>query len=468
MENSANKRIVALDLLRGLAILGMVLSGLIPDTLPRWMYHAQVPPPDRVFDPNLPGITWVDLVFPFFLFAMGVAIPIAMQGLVRGSAKTSDVVKRVGSRALNLAAFAILSQHFRLGELGKASWGTALWALLGFGLMLGAFSRIGGPAWIKRSCALGCLVMLMVYRYPNGNVGFEQGRIDIILMVLANVAFSGALIWWLTREKPWHRGVAMALVYALFLTRGSGGIGAFAWNFDPVTYLKPALDSWYRLVPDIYNMEFHKYLLIVLPGTVVGDMLMGRPPMRWTTGTAQLAFLLGIIASAVACAGLLTREIWWTALGLAICVGGMWSLTAVEPESRESGIIRLSALLVLIGMIAEPLGGGIKKDPSDLSYWLLTAGLAGLMLVALIAAVARLGLERRSRVIADCGANPMMAYALVANFIPSFNFITQYGAYAGTWFKSPWLLALMDGGIKTALVAWLAAWATRKGWLLRA
>ena len=54
------KRAYALDALRGLAILGMLLSGQLPFgefSLPSWMYHAQVPPPDHVWNGNLPGIT---------------------------------------------------------------------------------------------------------------------------------------------------------------------------------------------------------------------------------------------------------------------------------------------------------------------------------------------------------------------------------------------------------------------------
>ena len=65
-----------LDALRGFAILAMVLSSSIAfGILPAWMYHAQVPPPYHVYKPEIPGITWVDLVFPFFLFSIGAAIP---------------------------------------------------------------------------------------------------------------------------------------------------------------------------------------------------------------------------------------------------------------------------------------------------------------------------------------------------------------------------------------------------------
>lgn len=83
------ERALAVDLLRGLAIVGMVLSGYIsrnPD-LPAWLFHAQLPPPSFAFDPSVPGITWVDLVFPFFLFSMGAAFPFSIgRRLDRGAA----------------------------------------------------------------------------------------------------------------------------------------------------------------------------------------------------------------------------------------------------------------------------------------------------------------------------------------------------------------------------------------------
>lgn len=67
------KRAISLDVFRGYAIVTMVLSGTIASgVLPGWMYHAQMGPRSNyTFDPQLYGITWVDLVFPFFLFGHG-------------------------------------------------------------------------------------------------------------------------------------------------------------------------------------------------------------------------------------------------------------------------------------------------------------------------------------------------------------------------------------------------------------
>lgn len=84
-----NERSYALDAFRGYAILTMVLSGCVVfGILPAWMYHAQTPPPSNLFNPDIPGITWVDLVFPFFLFAMGAAFPFSInKRLERGEKK---------------------------------------------------------------------------------------------------------------------------------------------------------------------------------------------------------------------------------------------------------------------------------------------------------------------------------------------------------------------------------------------
>ena len=51
-----NNRALALDALRGYAIITMVLSAtIVTHVLPGWMSHAQTPPPDHVFNPLLPN-----------------------------------------------------------------------------------------------------------------------------------------------------------------------------------------------------------------------------------------------------------------------------------------------------------------------------------------------------------------------------------------------------------------------------
>ena len=108
-------RALALDALRGLAILAMLLSGQLPfnqNALPSWMYHAQEPPPTFESIGTLPGISWVDLVFPLFLFAMGAAFPLALSRRMENKTPTWKLLAFVLERGFLLGFFVDLMDGF--------------------------------------------------------------------------------------------------------------------------------------------------------------------------------------------------------------------------------------------------------------------------------------------------------------------------------------------------------------------
>lgn len=141
------KRAYTVDLLRGLAIVGMVLSGQIlwHAELPAWLFHAQVPPPSFRFDPSVPGITWVDLVFPFFLFSMGAAFPLALRRrLEQRGESVALILTVVARRWALLALFAIALANLRSGVTGTLpGWGSSLLQLAGWGCFCALFMRFG-------------------------------------------------------------------------------------------------------------------------------------------------------------------------------------------------------------------------------------------------------------------------------------------------------------------------------------
>jgi predicted acyltransferase len=103
-------RIATIDMLRGIAIVGMILCANIGfnSGLPAWMFHAQTPPPTYAFNPDVPGITWVDLVFPFFLFSMGAAFPLAMRKRLESGMSRWKVTGSLLKRWFILSAFGLI------------------------------------------------------------------------------------------------------------------------------------------------------------------------------------------------------------------------------------------------------------------------------------------------------------------------------------------------------------------------
>ncbi len=68
---AAGGRIVSVDVLRGLTILLMIFVNDLGPHAPSWMHHIKPSSAD--------GMTLADVVFPAFLFIVGVSIPLAFE-----------------------------------------------------------------------------------------------------------------------------------------------------------------------------------------------------------------------------------------------------------------------------------------------------------------------------------------------------------------------------------------------------
>lgn len=292
-------RFEALDALRGLAILMMVFSANIPfeGALPGWMYHAQVPPPLHQFQPDLPGITWVDLVFPFFLFCMGAAIPFSFGGKIekgyRGRLMGRDLLIRFGG----LALFAIVSQHARPWVMNVdegAQWPLALLAMIGMVLLFASPSS----GWWSRHRQLmriiGLLILIALFGALHyfDRVTFRLQRFDIIIMVLANNALAGALLYLLHRKYKQTLWISFALLCAFFLSgrAGDNWIAAL-YHYSPL----PWLLSW----------NYLKYLLVtaglalfaLFAFTILIDLLKCGRGLFLLSGSGKNAMLAYIAGS---------------------------------------------------------------------------------------------------------------------------------------------------------------------------
>lgn len=266
-NNNQKPRAHALDALRGYAIITMVLSAMEAfSVLPRWMYHAQVPPPDHVFDPTIYGITWVDIIFPFFLFSMGAAIPLS---LGRQHAKGESIMKltwKTVQRWVKLTFFAIFIIHafpFMLGyeqEWMRYAMPIFFFILLCLMFMSNPFGlspyKARAITWSAYLVAVG-FMLLQPYA---GGAPFRLTDSDCIMLILANVSLTGSIIYLLTIGHPLRRLALLPFLVALFMA-------AHTANSWPAQLIHT---SW---LPWLYLPAYQEYLLIIIPGTVAGEWI---------------------------------------------------------------------------------------------------------------------------------------------------------------------------------------------------
>ena len=408
------KRVAAIDLLRALAIIGMVASGQMfwNTELPAFMFHAQVPPPTFVFNPDVAGITWVDLVFPFFLFSMGASMPLALRRREQKGEGVREVAVSALHRFVWLASFAIVLGNTRMGVLSATKpWVASLVTLGVWALFFAMFVRVPNLDRRKNAilnwCGFALLVgVTMIYK-PLFGVEVSLYRSDVIILILASMALFGTLLWWATRNSTLVRVAIIGGVALLKMASSVDGSWCqWLWQQTPAVWL--------------FRFEFLKYLCLVLSGTMAGDVIYralktGVTSERasdrrsgWLTATL-VVLLVAIIV--VTMWGLFVREVATTvAVTLALCavVGVVLANLRTTEQPLLKALFALGVVLFIIGLVAEPMEGGIKKDHATVSYFFVTGGLASFVLTAALALEIRFGV--RLRALEACGANPMFAY----------------------------------------------------------
>jgi predicted acyltransferase len=119
MENDANRRtrLVSVDVFRGMTIMAMILVNNPGDiqTTYRPLKHAE-----------WHGWTPTDLVFPFFLFIVGVAIVLALKGRFDAGTPRAPLVVKVVKRSVILFGLGLFLTGFPFGLFGPRGFGEFL------------------------------------------------------------------------------------------------------------------------------------------------------------------------------------------------------------------------------------------------------------------------------------------------------------------------------------------------------
>jgi len=445
VPGNTTNRWLALDVLRGLSIFGMVFSAIIPHkVLPAWMYHIQNPPPDHVLNMTVPGISWVDWVFPIFIFCMGVAIPLAgNKRSERGGRFFSHLVVRF----LLLWAFAylvtLIGPSGLKGVLDLSLFGVSVRGydaqaliLLGFFAMFACYWRLKPSlktTWIR---LVGVCVILGLIALSHWGYGatLTLHRRSIIILLLAFLYLFGSLIWYVTRNAPWGRlAFFLGIVGISLLSKESG--------FDSWLYAQKSL-SW------VFNMEQIYFLILLLPATWVGDCMSGR--LGWRGRKCSMTesppvghlfyILLGLLAIFL-CFGLYLRLFEWILVAVSLSVLLLCLLIARNSSKNLFPLMAMAAALLIVGLLMDPYEGGIKKVPATFSYCFTMGGISIILLLFFHYLCKLIPGSFFVRTFSGAGANPLMSYVAFGSFVmPLLNLTFLVGLYRAAYpTGEPWI-----------------------------
>jgi len=408
MAQTTSKRIITIDILRGITIFAMILCANIGyySDLPAWMFHAQTPPPTYAFNPDVPGITWVDLVFPFFLFTMGAAFPLAMRKRLDNGVSRWTVTGSLFRRWLTLTIFAIvLGNAYQIGsstrpEIVKGLFSIVLWAVMFMSLVRLKDEK---KCRLVNNTGLFLLVVMAVLGVDYLGLSLSRWSSDIIIMILANIAIFGGLIWMFTKDNLRLRWLILLFIIALkALSSYTPQVLAWVPTFTSI--------GWF------FSWSFLQYLVIAIAGSIAGDMLLNHSRSGEKTDIDQYHITAGIIALAAALVqlwGLFTRHILADFIISAV-LGAVFVVLTWKRRNIMTWLGYFGFAFMLIGIIFDPIDGGITKDHCNLSYMLTTTGMTALTGAFVLALELRWNIKGRG--LSGCGQNPMLAYT-VTNFL---------------------------------------------------
>ena len=451
----ADNRLYSLDLLRGLAIFGMLFSGQIPSTLPVWMYHIQVPPPNHIFNPNIPGISWVDIVFPFFLFSMGAAVPFALSRRIDNKEPWLKMFGHIFWRALVMLGFG-----YYLGNAEPWGYGmkpdVTLWlrTVAGFFCIVLFLARIPylpkDKPWIKYILkAIGFIgIMGLAYTLKRADgSGFTIEKYNIIILILAKVYLTVSILWIITRNRLEWRLAALACIFALRLHDVAGG---------PIITSLNKLFQFYSIYW-YYSPGIIQISTIAILGSIVGDLLYAwtkeKPALESGSGLGLSSRNIGILLisfPAIVIGGLIYLQSRYVISGLLFTSAMCLLITLVLKESSTpmselmQKVFRWGIFFLIAGYILDPFEGGIKKDPATPSYYYVCSGMAVCTLMFFFILVDGLKKGKWLEWLRQGGSQPMLAYFIGGHFLfpllhitriirPIDAFIANKTALATTW-----------------------------------
>lgn len=198
-------RIASIDIFRGLTMAVMIFVNELDGVrgLPWWTHHAKA---------QWNVMTYVDMVFPFFLFIVGLAVPIAIRHRLKKNPSQLALWWHVVSRSASLVILGLILANAEkvnpaLTHLSAEAWG--LLGLIGAILFWNVYPVSKHHATLFRILRIiGLLTLIAVYALfrrtsHSGQEAWIDGSYPEILGLIGYAYFSVCVLYIPTRRWQW-------------------------------------------------------------------------------------------------------------------------------------------------------------------------------------------------------------------------------------------------------------------------
>lgn len=422
-------RVASVDVLRGLTILLMVFVNDLGHRAPAWMHHIQPPDAD--------GMTLADIVFPLFLFIVGVSIPLAQE---RAWEAGKPVWAELGHILVRTAGLLFLGL-VEFNSDDDRRLGAPLWGVLAFTAAILAWCAVPRERSWKRSLLigakvvgiLGLLALVALYRREPVATDLALGR-HVEAWVWLRTGWWGilGLIGWayltvsiltllLGRRREWLMG-ALAILIAVHLAFNHGGLFTRLDNKAWLGAASPALAAVDRAVDRAGEFvglgdATGSLAAIAMAGCLLGTVLRRqsditdhRQRLCWALTFAGGLFVAGLVTDTFEginkIAATPTWCLWSAALGcvlwaflyLVMDVAGLRAWSIVVRPAGTNPLVAYFLHPITVGLISVAgLEETLRSYTEAAEPWKVVSGSLGMAFFICIASgvFGRLGLRVR-------------------------------------------------------------------------